>query len=159
VNLIACVDKNFGIGCCGQLLFDNCIDKAYFKRLTLGKVVVMGRDTFESLPIRPLPNRFNVVMSTKEIKGVCVAKDKEQLLKILQPHSNNDIFVCGGQSVYEMLLDYCQYAYINKIEVEMLADRYLTNLDKSLNWSLVSQTIQRDIKFCLYQNRRIQIGL
>ncbi len=69
MNLIFCADKNFGIGKDNQMLFNIKQDLAFFKQKTLNNVVVMGYKTLMSLPDKkPLKNRTNIVLTTKNIK-------------------------------------------------------------------------------------------
>jgi dihydrofolate reductase len=71
MKLIVACDPKGGIGYENKLPWSKIEgDLPRFKELTTGKTIVMGRNTYESLPIRPLPNRFNIVVSSKEIEGV-----------------------------------------------------------------------------------------
>ena len=87
MNLIVCVDKNWGIGSEGQLLVHLKEDMKFFKEHTLGKVVVMGRSTLESLPKgEPLKDRTNIVLTHRQDfckEGVIVVHDMEELLEEL----------------------------------------------------------------------------
>ena len=67
MNFIVAVDNNYAIGRNGTLIYNLPTDLAYFKRITSGKVVVMGDKTFLSLPKHPLPNRINIVISISNI--------------------------------------------------------------------------------------------
>ena len=66
ISTIVAVDNNWGIGFNGDLLEHIPEDLKYFKELTSGNIVVMGRKTWDSLPKKPLPNRFNIVITSKE---------------------------------------------------------------------------------------------
>jgi len=82
-------------------------DLKEFKRLTTGGVVVMGRYTWESLPIRPLRNRTNIVISTslKECNGCIIISDMDQLLKYRNTDdSDTDWFIIGGATLYNYFL-------------------------------------------------------
>lgn len=170
MNLVACVDKNFGIGKNNQLLFDNAIDMAYFKRLTTNKVVVMGRVTFDQLTIKPLPNRINIVLSHNVIIDemdisnaqfnkhknpntvLMSAKNVDELLTLLTNYQSEDIYICGGQSVYDAMSKYCDYAYINKMDKSTQADTFIQNFDLDSSWQLVNSKLEHNIQFCLYKN-------
>ena len=65
IEAIAAVDKNLGLGYQGQMLAHIPEDLQFFKHKTVGKIVVMGRKTYKSLPIRPLPNRLNIVITSQ----------------------------------------------------------------------------------------------
>ncbi len=138
MNLIAAVDRNWGIGKDGKLLFSLPGDMRYFVKMTTGKVVVMGRKTFASFPgQRPLKNRINVVLSNNpdfHPDGVTVVNGYDALFAALKHYDTRDVFVIGGASVYNALLPYCDTAYITHVEAEAQADSYLCNLQTLGNW-------------------------
>lgn len=131
---IVVVDKNWGIGREGGLLTHLPGDLKYFKEKTLGKVIVMGRRTLESLPGRkPLPGRTNIVL-TKDpnfIADCIVMHSLEELLEELKKYPQEDIFICGGANVYEQFLPYCDTYFVTKMEESFNADRHLENLDQN----------------------------
>ena len=101
---IVVVDKNWGIGKDGDLLVHLPGDLKYFKEKTLGKVVVMGRTTFESLPgKKPLPGRVNIVLSRDlefHPEGCIMCRSKEELFKELENYDDDDVMIMGGSYVY-----------------------------------------------------------
>lgn len=147
---IVSVDLNWGIGYKGSLLQRIPEDTKFFRETTLNKVVVMGRDTLESLPGgNPLKNRVNIVMTRnpfykKENAVVCnslseLAADLSAALSAeLDKQVSDDVFVIGGESVYKQLLPYCSKAYVTKFYHEYQADRYFPNLDEEEGWRLES---------------------
>ncbi len=136
MNIIACADMNWGIGYKGDLIFDIPIDKAFFKKITLGKTVIMGRKTFDSLPVRPLPSRRNIVLTRKNIllHNAEVCHSVEEIIESTKQQHDSDIFVIGGEETYSLLLPLCNKAYITSVECSRTADRHIYNFDKSDNW-------------------------
>lgn len=134
MNLIVAVDKNWAIGKDGGLLAHLPKDLAYFKEKTLGKVVVMGRSTLESLPGgRALPNRTNIVLTHRldfEREGCTVVHSMEELLEECNKYPSEDIMIMGGASVYNELMEVCDSLFITKIYHEFEADTYLKNADQ-----------------------------
>jgi dihydrofolate reductase len=125
----------------------------YFKAMTTGKTVVMGANTFFSLPgAAPLKNRKNVVLSIDpalKIDGATVVNSIDALLTELcingaDPDGGADtksggVFVIGGASVYKALLPYCDTAYVTKVDAEADSpDCYFENLDLKKDWRLES---------------------
>jgi dihydrofolate reductase len=165
MNLIVVVDGQWGIGCSGKLLDMIPEDMKYFKARTMGKVVVMGRKTFESLPgRRPLKERINIVL-TKGSKiidtGIIACNSLRELFFSLSKYSSDDIFVIGGEAVYKQLLPYCSKAYITKVDKIYMADTYFPNLDKEAEWQCIEEGIlqsDQDItfKFTIYQNKNVR---
>lgn len=83
MQIIACVDRSWGIGFENKLLFDLPVDKAFFKGKTSSKTIVMGRKTWDSLPLQPLPMRTNVILSKsiKHTNGAIVFDDVSLFLQ------------------------------------------------------------------------------
>lgn len=96
ITLIAAINKNNGIGYKNELLYDIPEDRKLFRDLTLGKVVIMGRKTWLSLPRKPLPGRTNVVVSRHTIS----------LRKALELYKDKDICIIGGGKVYKQAMRY-----------------------------------------------------
>ncbi len=144
MNLIAAVDNNWAIGNKGRLLVTIPGDHKNFKRLTTGKVVIYGRKTLETFPNAvPLPQRTNMILSRNPsylVRGAETYASMEALFKRLEDFDSKDVFVIGGESVYDALLDYCDTAYITKINYSYSADAYMPDLSKIPYWSLVEES-------------------
>lgn len=141
MKAIVAVDKNWAIGKDNTLLAHLPGDLKYFKEMTLGKVLVMGRQTLESFPGgKPLPDRTNIVLTTNEnYPAVCeICCSEEQLFQCLEGYDPEEIFVVGGEQVYRDFIDYCDVIYVTKIDAAFDADRYFPNLDEDCNWELTS---------------------
>ncbi|MCL2556291.1 MAG: dihydrofolate reductase [Firmicutes bacterium] len=158
MKIIVAVDKNWGIGCDNDLLFNLPLDMKHFKETTTGGTVIMGRKTLESLPNgQPLKNRDNIVLSRQDIKGdFKLVNNTDELLKEIKGKDN--VFIIGGASVYEMLLPYCDEAIITKVDSAAKADCFFPNLDKHENFGLSSETdwiedSGHKIKFCIYKKK------
>ena len=158
MNLIVAVDKNWGIGINGDLLFSIPEDKKIFRHTTLNKVVVMGHSTFKSLPdSAPLKNRTNIVLSkdkTLKMEGAVVCNSIEQLMNTISAYDDNDVFVIGGQAVYAQLIDYCKTAYVTRIDSAVKADKYFPAIDKMDNWEIVNVSDKKEydgLAFAFYQ--------
>ncbi|NLW47245.1 MAG: dihydrofolate reductase [Firmicutes bacterium] len=144
MKAIVAVDLNWGIGYRGKLLERIPEDQRFFKRTTIGKVVVMGRETFESLPNKePLKDRVNIVLSKNESFSndqVIICRSLAELFAELKKYPSDDLFVIGGESVYTQLLPYCSEALVTKIENKYTADKYFINLDQAQTWELTSMS-------------------
>ena len=160
LNIIACVDRNNAIGYNNKLLYNISEDMDFFKKMTIGKTVVMGRKTYYSLRKRPLPNRLNIIMTKANITacGVITARNISELNLIIKS-IDNDIFVIGGESVYRQLLPYCKYAYITKVfDAAPKCDTYFPELDE--NWVIkeISPTMcENDTEYQRYIYENINV--
>ena len=98
----------------------------------------MGENTFYSLPNqKPLKDRTNIVLSDKkdlQIDGVTICHSLDELLALIKQFEPDDLFVVGGQAIYELLLPYCQVAYITQFDAEATADKHFPNLSESAEW-------------------------
>ncbi|MDX9872308.1 MAG: dihydrofolate reductase, partial [Clostridia bacterium] len=114
MKAIVAVDMNWGIGYKGNLLLRIPEDMQFFKQMTLGKVVIMGRETFESLPGKtPLKDRINIILSKNmdsENVNIIVRRSLNEIFHELKRYNSDDVFVIGGESVYTQLLPYCTEA-------------------------------------------------
>ena len=124
ITAIYCQSRNGYIGKDNKLLFNISEDLKFFKRMTEGHVVVMGRKTWESLPekFRPLPNRTNVVLSRdKNLKldGVEVCNNIEDAI---YRYVDKDIFIIGGEQVYNTSLPYLTDVIVTNVSLDVEGD-------------------------------------
>ena len=127
MKLIAAMDEKRGIGKNGGLLCHLPSDLRYFKQVTLGRDVIMGRATLESFPGgRPLPGRRNIVLSkTLNRDDVLIVRSVDELMNIA---GIDDAFVIGGGQVYSQLLPYCDTAYITQLEGDFGAEVFMPDI-------------------------------
>lgn len=144
MNVIVAVDKHWAIGNKGQLLVTIPQDQKMFREETMGKVIVMGRKTFESLPGgQPLYGRTNIVMTTDRnyrAKDAIICHSMDEVLKELAEYPSEDVFIIGGQSIYEQFLPYCNVAHVTSIDFAYTADTHFPNLDKLPEWEVVAES-------------------
>ena len=140
ISAIVAVDNNWGIGYNGDLLEHIPEDLKYFKALTTGHVVVMGRKTWDSLPQKPLKDRLNIVISSQP-RGVLgemafsIPMD-EAKVRVALSGNDEEWFIIGGGSIYQEFLSVCDRVYVTKIYKDHdNVDTYFPNLDKSEEWT------------------------
>ena len=141
MKIIVAVDKNWGIGCNGGLLFNIPEDMRFFKETTVNNVVVMGRKTFESLPGgKPLKDRANIVLTGNrgfKAEGAVVCGSVDGVLKEAEKYAGKDIYIIGGETVYREFLGYCGEALITKVFAERQADSFFPDMDKLPDWQKI----------------------
>lgn len=143
MNLIVSADENWGIGSKNQLLVRIPDDMHFFREATMGKVVVMGRKTKESLPNGILEGRVNLVLThdkNYQAKDAVVLHSMQELHEKLKQYDTGSVFVIGGESIYRQLLCLCDTAYVTKIDFAYNADTYFPNLDELPEWELVKES-------------------
>ena len=163
MKAILSADRNWGIGYQNKLLVSIPSDMRFFREMTEGKVIVMGRKTFESFPNGlPLKKRINIVLThdrSYQVKDAVIVHDKEELLEELKKYREDDVFVVGGGSVYELLLPYCDTAYVTRIDMAYQADTFFPDLDQDPEWELTEESDEQtcfDIEFTFTVYRRKQ---
>ena len=139
MNIIVAVNKDWGIGYRGKQTIVLPEDRKYFREVTDGGIVIMGRKTFENLG-KPLPNRKNIVLTNNrdfKVKGATVAYSIGQAFEKIPPNSSHKVYIIGGAEVYNQFLPWCSYVYVTKTDIEAESDRYFQNLDISTEWELI----------------------
>ncbi len=136
LSLIVAMDKNRLIGNKNTLPWHFKEDLRYFKKMTTGHTVVMGRKTFESILDvlgGPLPNRENIVLSRsmEAVDGAKVIRDATHYFKEAS-RKDEEVFVIGGANVYALALPYVKTLYITHIDEEYEGDTYFPDIDFSM---------------------------
>lgn len=130
ITIIVAMDEKRGIGKNNTIPWHNPEDLKHFKKLTLGQVCIMGRKTWESLPVKPLPDRKNVVITTKHIPDVESDDSLEAAIISCQKcYHPLDIYLIGGQSIYEEGLQYAEEIIVTNIQGDYQCDRFFPALD------------------------------
>ncbi len=154
MKAIVAVDLNWGIGCGGRLLQTIPEDMKFFKENTLKKVVVMGRETFESLPGKsPLKDRINIVLSRDESFNddkIIIYRSLDEVFDNIKKYNTDDIYIIGGESIYNQFLSYCTEVYVTKIKNIYTADKHFPNLDENKAWKVASISDSREFNHIQY---------
>ena len=114
-------------------------DLQYFKRTTLGSPVLMGRKTYQSLKIKPLPGRRNIIVtrdSELACEGCDVVTDLESGLQLAS--DDEKLFIIGGADIYQQSLRLAEELYITYVDVKVEGDRFFPAINKS-EWDLVRE--------------------
>ncbi|WP_330601064.1 2-amino-4-hydroxy-6-hydroxymethyldihydropteridine diphosphokinase [Caproicibacter fermentans] len=147
MHLIVAADQNWAIGKKNELLIKIPEDQAFFREKTIGKVVVMGRKTLDSLPGgMPLKSRTNIVLTKNknfQVENAIAVHSLKELMEELKNYGGRNMYVIGGGSIYQLLLPYCDTAYVTKIFHSYDADTYFTNLDQLNEWKMVSRSAEK----------------
>jgi dihydrofolate reductase len=130
--------RNGVIGKDGKLPWRLKSDLAIFRAVTMGKPVIMGRKTWESLPRKPLPGRTNLVVSRNagfEAEGAIVCADFSEALQIAREQAREDerdeVCVIGGASLFELALPRARRLYLTEVEADPDGDVILPPIDES----------------------------
>jgi len=140
LSLIVAMATNRAIGLDGQMPWHLSADLKYFKKVTMGKPIVMGRKTFEAIG-RPLAGRENIIISRHsnyQAEGCQVYNSIEEVLESYQ--QADELMIIGGATLYRALLPLAQRLYLTKIHQDFSADTFFPEIDES-QWKLVSEKV------------------
>lgn len=154
ISFVVAVAKNNVIGRKGDLPWYIPEDLKHFKEITEGGTVLMGRKTFESIINRnkkPLPNRTNAVLTrSKDFQapdGVLVFNDVDKALNSLKCE---ELFVIGGGTVYQMLMDRADKLYITHVDQEIEGDTYFPEINPA-QWKVTKSDRRAGFSFVDYE--------
>jgi len=140
MKIIVAACKNMGIGFQNKLPWHLKNDLVKFKNLTIGEgnnAIIMGKNTWKSLPTQPLPNRFNCVLSSSlnvDNNNSKTFNNIDSLLEFTNSNNFDDIWVIGGEQIYSLFLekDLINSIYLTKIHENYICDTYF-NYPNSFN--------------------------
>jgi dihydrofolate reductase len=141
VALVAAAAKNGVIGRDGALPWRIPSDLKRFKAVTMGKPIIMGRKTWDSLPKKPLPGRLNIVLTRHrgfKAEGAVVAGTRDAALEAAD--SAEEICVIGGGEIYQLFLPVASRIYLTEVDAMVEGDAYFPPLDKSLWMEVASES-------------------
>jgi dihydrofolate reductase len=130
ISLIVVVDTKNAIGYQNQLLCHLPADLKYFKAITTGHHIVMGRKTYESIG-RPLPNRTNIVISRNpdlKLEGCIVVPDLNEAIALAKQAGETELMITGGGAIFLQALPIADKIYQTRIFHEFAADTYFPEL-------------------------------
>ena len=138
ISIIVAIAQNHAIGKDNKLLWHISEDLKRFKRITKGNKVIMGKNTYLSLPLRPLPNRENVVIT--DVKGekfeeCTTVYSIDEALRLCS--EKEESFIIGGASIYKQFLDYANKFYLTRVNKDFEADTFL-EVDFN-DWKLIEE--------------------
>ena len=141
MKIILAVDENWGIGKGNEMLFHLSTDLKHFKEETIHNIVIMGRNTYESMG-SGLTDRENIVLSRNtdyRLDDAKVFNDYKEVLSFVE-NSPNEAYVIGGSQTVDIFLPFCNEAIITKIYERRDADTYLHNFDKDNNFEIINKS-------------------
>jgi len=158
ISLIAAIDEKQGLGKENHLLCHLPADLKHFKELTIGKPIVMGRKTYDSIG-KPLPGRQNIVLSRykSSIEGVTIIRALQDALQFLSDAS--EIMIIGGANLFEQTMPMAHRIYLTRIHHTFDADTFFPILDETIWYCQESIFRSKDEKnaydmtFCRYDRK------
>ena len=156
ISIIAAMDRNRLIGNKNQLPWHLPADFAHFKSVTMGKPIVMGRKTFESIG-KPLPGRTNIVLTRDpdiRFDGViCVGSFNDAVSAV---RDAEEIMIIGGSTIYQMLLPQIDRMYITYVDAEFEGDAWFPEFDED-QWTVKDSVIRPADEKNLYDCRFVTL--
>ncbi len=137
--MIAGMAHNRVIGIANQLPWHLPADLAWFKKTTLGKPILMGRKTHESIG-KPLPGRQNIIISTNKnlrLAGCDVVNSPEAAIDLVKDEL--EVMVIGGALIYELFLPYADRLYLTQVDADIEGDAFFPDYHAAAQWETVFQ--------------------
>ena len=135
ISIIVAMSKNRVIGRDNDMPWHLSNDLKNFKRITMGKTVVMGRLTYQSIG-KPLPNRRNIVLSRNLVdKNVLIFNNLQEVLNFSK--DEDEVFIIGGEDIYSQTINKANKIYLTTIDKEIIGDKYFPDIDLS-SWNKIS---------------------
>jgi dihydrofolate reductase len=150
ITMIAAVGKNLELGKNNDLIWHLKEDMKFFKEQTMGKPIIMGRKTFESLP-KLLPGRKHIILTKQNLdlpEEVLIFHDKEDLLKYIKDYQE-EVMIIGGASIYKEFLKDSNKLILTEIDAEdETAEAYFPSFNKE-DWKeeLLREIDDEEIKY------------
>ncbi|HMK20603.1 MAG TPA: dihydrofolate reductase [Chitinophagaceae bacterium] len=142
ISLVVAASENNVIGKNNQLVWHLPKDMKFFKNVTWGMPVVMGRKTFEAIGNKPLSGRKNIVITRQpgwKADGVSVVNSVEAAATLAEELNYKEIFVIGGGQIYMIAFDQANKIYMTRVHADLEGDTYFPVIEKD-DWTLVSKT-------------------
>ena len=160
ITIIAAIGKNLELGYNNDLIWKIPEDLKFFRDNTMGKTIVMGLNTFNSLP-KILPNRKHIVLTRKNIEldsSVIVIHSIEELLKYID-NNNEEIMIIGGAMIYNEMISYADKMLLTEIDMNANADVYFPEFSL-IDWNreAISNHKYGDINYShvVYTRKRVK---
>ncbi|WP_190600360.1 dihydrofolate reductase [Candidatus Vesicomyidisocius sp. SY067_SCS001] len=146
LSIIVAMDDNYLIGKDNSLPWYLPADLAYFKKTTIGKTILMGRKTYESIGMS-LPNRRNIIVSqnTKFKADNCEVVSSIDVALSLA-NNDNELMIVGGSSFYDQIIDKVDRLYITEVKGKFDGDAYFPEFDRTKFIELSRESHQPDEK-------------
>lgn len=136
VSIIAAMDRKRGIGIDNNLPWRLSADLKRFRDLTMGRHIIVGRKTFESIG-RPLPGRRMIVVTRDrnyKTDGCDVAHSVEDATRLARERGESEVFICGGAEIYAQSIEIADRMYLTLVDAEVAADTFFPEFDER-GWS------------------------
>jgi dihydrofolate reductase len=154
INAIVAVDDHWGIGKDGTMPWPHLSqDLKRFKELTDGSMIVMGKNTWLSLPKRPLPNRENIIVTRTldDDFAIKVQGDPKTIINKLKQATESDIWIIGGAEIYRQFLPFCNSVYITRIYGDYTCDTKFPEAVLTRHFTLdyvQDNIVDNDVEIC-----------
>ena len=152
LSIIVAKSKNDVIGNNGRLPWHLSEDLKRFKSITMGKPIIMGRVTYESIG-KPLPGRENIILTRRSNyleKGITIIHSSDEALK--SARDSDEVIIIGGGEIYKEFLSRVNRLYITHVDLHIDGDAFFPKVDY-LDWQVMSRedfpvNKDREIGFC-----------
>lgn len=139
ISIIVAIAENYAIGKDNELLWHISDDLQHFKKITLGHKMIMGKNTYLSLPVRPLPKRTSIVITDDpddHFEGCIMAHSIEDAMDACS--EDEECFIIGGGSIYNQFMPLADKLYITRVRRSYEADTFFPEISEA-EWELIEE--------------------
>ena len=143
IAMIAAMANNRVIGADNAMPWHLPADLAHFKRTTLGKPVIMGRKTYESIG-RALPGRLNIVITRDDqysLEDATVVHSPEEALALANEQDTQEVMIIGGGNIYQQFLPQASTLYLTFIDLDVAGDTQFPDYEASGDWDMSEEQV------------------
>lgn len=141
ISMIAAMANNRVIGADNKMPWHLPADLGHFKRITMGKPVVMGRKTYESIG-KALPGRLNIVVTRNKdyvLSDATVVSDCDTAVEVAKTTNTEELMIIGGGTLYQHFLPLAERLYLTEIDLDVAGDTHFPDYQASGEWNTTSQ--------------------
>ena len=146
VSIIVAYSKNRVIGYKGKMPWKIKGEQLWFKELTLNHTVIMGRKTYESIG-KPLENRLNIIVSSTLFFDEENLKTARSLNEAISLANSEEVFIIGGQQLYEEAITIADTLYITEIDIEVEGDTFFPEFDENNYVKTLIKEVDGEIRY------------
>ncbi len=143
ISVVVARDRNAAIGKDGDIPWRAPEDLAFFQRETTGGAVIMGRNTWDSLPFKPLKNRLNIVVSSRDVDAEHVVGSVPAAIALAEASGYRRIYGIGGAGIYKEMLGFADRLLVTEVDVAVDgADTWFPEIETA-HWRVLGESLLR----------------
>ncbi len=143
ISLVVARDKNGAIGKGNEIPWYAPEDLQFFKRETLGGAIIMGRNTWDSLPFKPLKNRLNIVVSSQKCGAEEICKSVSEAVDLAYSHGYRRVYGIGGAGIYREMIEIADRLLVTEVDLVVEDPDVFFPDVPAQDWQIIGESLLR----------------